>query len=176
MNYYELAKEVHANAVAKGFWDELHSPSHYFMLVITELSEAVEAHRKVRIAYAPDGIEKLHDKDFIHDFERYIKDTLEDELADTQIRLLDIYGYIIDNNSETPDITKRVMDNFPFVRDFVGAPREFTDWAFALVHDISESATAHTTLHKVYNSLCTLLCMAEAHRLDLICKMLGITE
>lgn len=29
MNYYELAKEVHANAVAKGFWDEERSTMAY---------------------------------------------------------------------------------------------------------------------------------------------------
>lgn len=167
MNYYELAKEVHANAVAKGFWDEKHGTNHYLMLTITELSEAVEAHRKGRIASVPDVIEDFPDKTFILSFEAHIKDTVEDELADTAIRLLDIYGYIIVNNSETPDITERVMDNLLFARDFVGAPGEFTDWAFAIVRDISENTTAHATLLKVYNSLCTLLCMVEYFDIDL---------
>lgn len=162
-----LAKICHQRAVDKGFWDEPHSTNHYFMLVITEVAEAVEAHRKGRIAYMPEGIEDFPDKAFINAFESHIKDTLEDELADTQIRLLDIYGYIIDNDSETPDITEQVKENYHFAHDFVGRPEEFTDWAFALAHDLSENPIAYTMLLKVYNGLCTLLCMAEYFGVDL---------
>lgn len=167
MNYYELAKEIHANAVAKGFWDKPHSNEHYLMLVITELSEAVEAHRKGRTASIPEGIEDFPDKAFTPSFESHIKDTVEDELADTQIRLLDLYGYIIDNDPETPDITEQVKENYSYARDFIGVPGEFTDWAFALAHDLSENPIAYTTLLKVYNGLCTLLCMAEHFGIDL---------
>ena len=167
MNYYELAKEVHANAVAKGFWDDPYNYRHYFMLTITELSEAVEAHRNGRIASIPEGIEDFPDKAFIPSFESHIKDTVEDELADTLIRLLDIYGYIIDNNSETSDITKAVMTNYEFALDSVGVSGEFTIWAFAIVQNLNDKPIAHTTLRKVYNGLCTLLCMTEYFRIDL---------
>lgn len=162
-----LAKICHQRAVDKGVWDEPHSTNHYFMLVITEVAEAVEAHRKGRTAYIPEGIEDFPDKTFIKAFESNIKDTLEDELADTQIRLLDIYGYIIDNDSETPDITEQVKENYHFTRDFVGIPKKFTDWAYALAHDLSENPIACTTLLKVYNGLCTLLCIAEYFGVDL---------
>lgn len=94
MNYYELAKEVHANSVAKGFWDDKHSYGHYFMLVITKLSKAVEAHRKGRTASIPEGIEDFPDKAFTASFERNIKDTVEDDLAYAVIRLLDLLGYL----------------------------------------------------------------------------------
>lgn len=167
MNYYELAKEVHANAVAKGFWDEPHSDNHYFMLVITELSEAVEAHRKGRIASIPEGLEDFPDKAFIPSFEAHVKDTVEDELADTQIRLLDIYGSIIENDVETPEITEQVKENYSFARDFVGVSEEFTEWAFTLAHDLSDNPIAYTTLLKVYNGICTLLCMSEHFGIDL---------
>ena len=167
MNYYELAKEIHANAVAKGFWDEFHSSNHYFMLAITELSEAVEAHRKGRTASIPEGIEDFPDKAFTPSFESLIKDTLEDELADTQIRLLDLYGYLIDNDAETPDITEQVKENHSFARDFVGYSEEFTEWAFTLAYHLSGNPIAYTTLLKVYNGLCTLLCMAEHFGIDL---------
>nr|DAM43996.1 MAG TPA: NTP-PPase-like protein [Caudoviricetes sp.] len=167
MNYYEIAKEVHANAVAKGFWDEFHSPNHYFMLAITELSEAVEAHRKGRTASIPEGIEDFPDKAFIPSFESHVKDTLEDELADTAIRLLDLYGSIIEKKEDTPDITDQVKENYSHASDFVGVPNEFTDWAFALAHDLSDNPIAYTTLLKVYNGLCTLLCMVEHFDVDL---------
>lgn len=91
MNYYELAKEVHANAVAKGFWDKAMSIRHYLMLVICELAEAIEADREGRTASIPEGIESFPDKAFIPSFKSYIKDTVEDELADAVIRLLDIW-------------------------------------------------------------------------------------
>ena len=168
MNYYELAKEIHANAVAKGFWDEPHSDNHYFMLVITELSEAVEAHRKGRTAPPlPDNIENFPDSFFIPSFEAHFKDTLEDELADTQIRLLDIYGSIIEKKEDTPDITKQVKENYSNVSDFVEELEEFTEWAFTLVHDLSANPIMCTPLLKVYNGLCTLLCMAERLGIDL---------
>lgn len=89
INRLELAQKAHAAAVAKGFWDEEHSPEHYLMLVITELSEAVEAHRKGRHAdrknYDDSAQTTLN-------FERYIKDSVDDELADAYIRLLDLAG------------------------------------------------------------------------------------
>ena len=91
MNYYELAKEIHANAVAKGFWDKAMSIRHYLMLVICELAEAIEADREGRTASIPENIESFPDKAFIPSFKSYIKDTLEDELADAVIRLLDIW-------------------------------------------------------------------------------------
>lgn len=91
MNYYELAKEIHANAVAKGFWDKAMSIRHYLMLVICELAEAIEADREGRTASIPESMESFPDKAFIPSFKSYIKDTVEDELADAVIRLLDIW-------------------------------------------------------------------------------------
>nr|DAT97318.1 MAG TPA: NTP-PPase-like protein [Caudoviricetes sp.] len=44
MNYNEIAKEIHANSVAKGFWDKVRAIRHYLMLVVCELAEAIEAH------------------------------------------------------------------------------------------------------------------------------------
>ena len=79
MNYYKLAKEIHANAVAKGFWDEARSIRHYLMLVVCELAEAIEADREGRTASIPEGIEDFPNKAFVPSFESHIKDTLEDE-------------------------------------------------------------------------------------------------
>lgn len=167
MNYYELAKEVHANAVAKGFRDKQHSNEHYFMLVITKVSEAVKANRKGRTASVPDGIEDFPDKAFIPSFEAHIKDTVEDELADTAIRLLDIYGRIIKKKEDTPDITEQVKENYSHASDFFKELEEFTEWTFILVHDLSANPIMSTPLLKVYNGLCTLICMAEHLGIDL---------
>ena len=167
MNYYELAKEVHANAVAKGFHDKQYSNEHCFMLVITEVSESVEAHRKGRTASVPDGIEDFPDKAFIPSFEAHIKDTPEDELADTQIRLLDIYGSIIEKKEDTPDITEQIDEDYMSSLDLVKRPVDFTEWAYALTHHLSRNDTIWNPLQKVFDGLCLLLCMAERLGIDL---------
>lgn len=90
----ELSKEVFNINKAKGFHDEYISNETLLMLVITELSEAVEAHRKDKRANVESFDFGINDvgADFIEAFEYCIKDTIEDELADTVIRLLDLAG------------------------------------------------------------------------------------
>lgn len=167
MNYYELAKEIHANAVAKGFHDKQHSNEHCFMLVITEASEAVQSHRRGLTASVPDGIEDFHDKAFIPSFELHIKDTVEDELADTQIRLLDIYGSIIEKKEDILDMTEQVDENYMFSLDLVESPKGFTEWVYTLTHKLSVSDFIASPLQKVFDGLCLLRCLSEHFGIDL---------
>ena len=64
----ELAKLCHSIAVEKGFWDKERNIGEALMLIVTELAEAMEAHR--------------HQDDA----------NFKEELADTFIRLLDLCG------------------------------------------------------------------------------------
>jgi NTP pyrophosphatase (non-canonical NTP hydrolase) len=64
----ELAQLCHSIAVEKGFWDEKRNIGEALMLIVTELAEAMEAHRR------------QDDANF------------KEELADTFIRLLDLCG------------------------------------------------------------------------------------
>lgn len=64
----ELSKLCHRIAVEKGFWDEQRNIGEALMLIVTELAEAMEAHRR-------------------QDAENF-----REELADTFIRLLDLCG------------------------------------------------------------------------------------
>ena len=90
-----LRDEVYATACNKGFHDEKKSDEHYLMLVITEIAEAVQADRKGRRAdrerydYA---VDRGMCSDMEECFEKYIKNSIEDELADIVIRLLDFCG------------------------------------------------------------------------------------
>jgi NTP pyrophosphatase (non-canonical NTP hydrolase) len=85
----DAAKQIHEDAKRKGFWDSERETGTLLMLCVSELSEALEADRKGRVA----NLDKF-DKGIAHGdiFETYIKDTFEDELADTVIRILDLCG------------------------------------------------------------------------------------
>ena len=107
-NLNELAKQFHEKAKAKGFWDEPRETGTLLMLIVSELSEALEADRKWQYA-------KIDDDEFIIDgktiredldlaikendmvkfediFRTQVKDSFEDEIADVFIRLLDFIG------------------------------------------------------------------------------------
>jgi len=66
-------EECHSVAKEKGFWENERNVGEMLMLVVSELGEAVEAHRKGKFGVGE-------------------KDTFEDELADTAIRLFDMCG------------------------------------------------------------------------------------
>ena len=93
------AKDCHERAVAKGFWDEPHSVGHYLMLVVSELSEAVEADRLGKWAMlSPEAVKNLRvvsDAEFTQAFLWFVKDRVEDEIADAVIRLLDLLGWML---------------------------------------------------------------------------------
>lgn len=96
-----LRDRAYKIACDHGFHDKELSDKHLLMLVITELAEAVEADRKGRkfksiisFEHEFNHYSALVDETtrFKCAFERYVKDTVEDELADAVIRLLDLYG------------------------------------------------------------------------------------
>lgn len=98
-----LAAKAYATATRQGFHDQEHSAAHYMCLVNTELAEAVNAERSSRWARVPAKKEgTIYDPQTFHEeneyytanFEEHIKDTVEDELADAVIRLLDFSAAI----------------------------------------------------------------------------------
>lgn len=93
----KIAIAIHENAQAKGFWDKDYNHDEKVMLIISELGEALEAHRSGKFA----DIGKYHEchKDLVYlspeqrrekAFKEFMKDTFEDELADTAIRIMDL--------------------------------------------------------------------------------------
>lgn len=89
----KLRDEIHEYAINKGFWDNQRETGTLLMLCVSELAEAMEADRNGLYADL-ELIEKDKEDfiDFIWSFENSIKDTFEDELADTIIRILDLCG------------------------------------------------------------------------------------
>jgi NTP pyrophosphatase (non-canonical NTP hydrolase) len=103
MKINETIKLAHELARSKGFWDsEERNIPEALLLVITEIAEATEALRKEHKA-SPNIPGTLYDayleepypmdaETFKHEFETHIKNTFEDEIADTVIRLFDLCG------------------------------------------------------------------------------------
>lgn len=92
MNLNELRYKAYQCAVTHGWHEENLSDEHFLCLVISELMEAVEADRKGMYADI-EAFNKYNGYvDFKENFERQIKGTVEEELADACIRLLDLAG------------------------------------------------------------------------------------
>jgi hypothetical protein len=88
----ELAQKVYEGNKAKGFHDKGRPFAETCMLIVSEVSEAVEADRNGEYANL-DAFDKNEGiVPFEEAFKTNIKDTVEDELADVFIRLLDEAG------------------------------------------------------------------------------------
>jgi NTP pyrophosphatase (non-canonical NTP hydrolase) len=81
----ESAQVIFENNKAKGFWDKPRNVGEMLMLVVTELAEALEAHRKDK--FSNWNWEQTPTRE---EFSAEVKDTFEDEIADAMIRLLDL--------------------------------------------------------------------------------------
>lgn len=98
IKWNELRDRAYQNAVNHGFHEKPLEIEHYLMLVITELSEAINADRKGKYAnrtmFGNNFYRSITDPEghWIYCYETFIKDTVEDELADAAIRLLDFAG------------------------------------------------------------------------------------
>lgn len=97
-NWNQLRDWAHQTSVKHGFYEDKPSNIHFLCLIVSELMEAVEADRINKRTTIPPG-DKYSDLIFSSDnplfkanFELYIKNTLEDELADVVIRCLDLAG------------------------------------------------------------------------------------
>lgn len=114
MNLNDLRDEAFKIACNHGFHDTELSDKHCLMLVITELSEAVESDRKGRWFTNEDKAEYLKcqkDKFYMYAYENYIKGTVEEELADATIRLLDLAGLRKVNVEISDDVWKAFVNN-----------------------------------------------------------------
>lgn len=92
-----LIEKIHITNKSKGFWDDLGSAykmQECLALCISELSEAIESDRNSKHANKDLFFKSIAIDEFPWNksFEMYIKDTVEDELADTFIRLIDVAG------------------------------------------------------------------------------------
>lgn len=110
MEIKKIVEEVGQNAKDKGFWDRDLNVGELLMLTVSEAGEAMESHRKGKFADVKSYYNRIEDirnsfnesnstkEDLVYRmldvekscFEKYVKDSFEDEIADTIIRLFDI--------------------------------------------------------------------------------------
>ena len=93
-----ISIKAHEAAKSKGFYDETPNVGQLFMIIVSDLGEALEADRKGRtynhlLNGYPLTLTSISD----WDFKELVKDTVEDEIADAVIRILDFCGYYWQN-------------------------------------------------------------------------------
>jgi len=96
MNLNKLAESIYNANKEKGFWAQERNVGETLMLVVTELAEAMEVHRKtgdIRIDSASKQmVENVSEDLFPSTFVMLAKDTFGDEIADALIRIFDLAG------------------------------------------------------------------------------------
>lgn len=92
----KLSIEIHKNNKEKGFYENKKNIGEILCLIHSEISEALEADRKAHKTKLID-VHKANgfkeDFRFQTYFNKNIKDTFQDEIADVLIRTLDLCGY-----------------------------------------------------------------------------------
>ena len=129
-----LRDECYKIACEHGWHDEEHSERHFLCLVITELSEAVEADRNDRHACV--GMfrsSRMHNE--VTGFECFIKDTVEDELADAAIRILDLAGSQDCDIGEAVTVRLKSADDYILLRAYFKAST-FTEAVYTIVENL----------------------------------------
>jgi NTP pyrophosphatase (non-canonical NTP hydrolase) len=87
----DLAREIHQVNKENGFYDDTVEFGTKIALIHSEVSEALEADRASRYADVPSFNHKVQEgEEFKSAFVDTIKDSMEDELADIVIRVLDL--------------------------------------------------------------------------------------
>ena len=90
----ELAQQIHKDCIDKGFYDTPRELGTLLMLIVSEVAEAIEGARINKFA-DPKLVSEMNPEDCeVNDFLYFVKDTFEDEIADTIIRLLDLCAYM----------------------------------------------------------------------------------
>lgn len=171
----EFIDRAYKCACEHGFHDKELSVEHYLMLVITEISEAVEADRNGRRAemsrfkreyekYAALVDEQTR---FATSFEKYVKSSLEDELADVCIRLFDFCGT---RGIEPEDFRSYLSDDYMVTwKDEFGS-ESVCEQCYELVKAIcliDDDSIPQKISEMIGAAILFCYCFAEYHGIDL---------
>lgn len=162
------AKDFHERAVAKGFWDEPRSVGHCLMLAFGELHEAIEADRLGKWARLDpdtiDTLQRIEGAPYAQTFLREVKDTVEDEIADAVIRLLDLLGYILGDGMLYSFCVNTARGEY----EKEDPPVMLTDALFPIIANASDNLIFANTTAGILNSIKTLEQLCDHLGIDLM--------
>ena len=146
-----LKEQAYKTAVEHGFHEDVKPVFFYFGLVMSEAGEAINADRKGLHADAK-GFEEdeANGLPFAENFKKHIKDSVEDEIADIVIRLLDFAGLKEYELSIFPD---RLLINFIFLQELKKCG--LSGVLFQLLWTLSDTLGQDTT----GQCICSLICI-----------------
>lgn len=104
MGINEMKDRAYDIACKHGWYEQKRSNMHELMLVVSELGEAVNADRNGKYANRErfENVLKEYHVPLSYAFDKCIKDTVEDELADAAIRILSLAGLNSSDLEEEP--------------------------------------------------------------------------
>lgn len=164
-----LTTRAFDTACSHGFHDVERSNAHFMMLVLSEIGEMVEADRKSRrVKLHGDELDNtLRFNDFVPTFEILVKDTMEDELADVVIRLLDFCGKrgisLFMGNDGIVDMQDKFVEMFG---DMSVCEQCF--YLSRVVTSIGDDAPAHDLPSLVACAISFCFEFATFHKIDLL--------
>ena len=144
-----LKERAYKTAVAHGFHEDVKPNVYYLGLVMSEMGEAINADRKGLHANTKKFEDVVKNGQIYRlSFDVYIKDSVEDEIADVVIRLLDfagLKGYILSIIQEESDDANH----------FLSCIEKYTlpGFFFALIGVISDASSEHV----LGNYICSVI-------------------
>ena len=165
MDYSSYIKEAFGIAKDHGFHDVELPVSHFIMLIVTEISEMVEADRKNKRCrlnnFDKAGVSLNMDSGFVTKFENKVKDTLEDEMADACIRIFDLAGIF---GWKLSDAKSEETGYRTYCRV---SRRKFTEIAYELCNLLTSKGPVSYNEQKCVSALSFMESWAKDLRIDL---------
>ena len=154
----ELRDRAYQCAKAHGFHDKEHSDAHWMMLIVTEISEAVDADRKGRHANI-DAFERLYSgSDSKFGYEKLIKGSVGEELSDIVIRCLDYAGNMnIDIDSCSLFSSCHVDSSLSLAENIFAIS--------TIIYEPKFSVSLHDKINRV---IASTFCLAELLNVDMV--------
>ena len=162
----KLSKECHQMAIDKGFRDGRRTIGHYMMLAFGEFHEAIKADHLGKWAkITPEQIYELRVLEgvaFNQAFLRMVKGTVQDKIADAVIRLFDLLGCVLGDNTLSH---KEIYAELYAYSSYVGGIKTLSDALWPILRDTCD-------LYNKYAFRYAILCAIKY--LEQLCNDFGI--